>query len=61
MHIGKDNEKNDYKMNASLLTKCTNEKDLGIIFDETLNFDLHIQSVVNKANKMLGLIDLFLK
>ena len=32
------------------------EKDLGVIFDTTLKFDLHIESMIKKANSMLGLI-----
>ena len=39
-----------------MIGKCTQEKDLGIIFDKTLKFDLHINSQVSKANKVLGLI-----
>ena len=32
------------------------EKDLGVIMDSNLSFDQHIGEMVNKANRMLGLI-----
>ena len=38
------------------VAECNQEKDLGVIFDEVLKFDMHINNAVNKANKMLGLI-----
>ena len=37
--------------------KCTEEKDLAVIFDKDLIFDTHsVQSAINKANSMLGII-----
>jgi len=35
---------------------CTEEKDLGVTFDSTLKFDIHINNIVKKANGILGLI-----
>ena len=35
---------------------CNEEKDLGVIFDSTLKFDLHIQSAISKANRMIGVL-----
>ena len=32
------------------------EQDLGIIFDPTLNFDIHINNIIKKANQMIGII-----
>ena len=32
------------------------EKDLGIIFDNTLSFEEHINSKVNKANSLVGML-----
>ena len=51
----------DYQMrdnigNISSLAKDTEEKDLGIIFQDNLKFDKQILSSVGKANKILGLI-----
>ena len=53
-----------------LITECREECDLGVTFDEKLNFDTHIQQKINKANRVLGIIkrtfshmdkDIFLK
>ena len=61
MKIENDNQK---------LETCQEEKDLGITFDNNLNFDLHITNITKKANQMLGIIrrtftfmdkDIFLK
>ena len=38
------------------ITKCDNEKDLGVIFDNKLIFDLHVQAASNKANQIIGII-----
>jgi hypothetical protein len=38
------------------LTVCDEEKDLGVIFDKNLKFDKQVESSVQKANKMLGII-----
>ena len=35
---------------------CTEEKDLGITFDNLLKFDVHIQNFVSKANMMIGIL-----
>ena len=34
----------------------TNEKDLGVNVDANLTFEHHVEIVVNKANRMLGMI-----
>ena len=60
MHIGKKNPQNHYYMKIEnekqKIETCREEKDLGIIFDEALNFDNHISNITNKANQMLGII-----
>ena len=38
------------------IAKYNEEKDLGIIFDKSFSFDVHIQSCINKANKIIGII-----
>ena len=38
------------------LTQVTEEKDLGVIVDEQLNFNKHIEVKINKANRMPGII-----
>ena len=44
------------KGNISSLTKDSEEKDFGIIFQENLKFDKQILESVGNANKILGLI-----
>ena len=74
MYYGKNNPRHEYfffKDNeAHKIMECTEEKDLGVIFDESLKFDIHINAAVKKANQMLGIIkrnftfidkDIFLK
>ena len=60
MHIGKLNPKFDYPMLKNkkdiIIKKCTYEKDLGVTFDDNLQFDAHVQRVINKANSMIGII-----
>ena len=46
----------DSKGNISSLLKDSEEKDLGIIFQENLKFDKQILESVGEANKILGLI-----
>ena len=38
------------------IMKCDEEKDLGVVFDCMLSFDSHIQTVINKANRNIGII-----
>ena len=38
------------------LTTVTSEKDLGITFQHDMKFDFHINNIVNKANRLLGLV-----
>ena len=61
MHIERKNEETDYKMKVNeneyrRIVKCNEEKDLGVIFAESFSFDVPIQSCINKANKMIGII-----
>ena len=60
LHVGRNNPRHEYYMKVNKDTcrvdVCNEEKDLGITFDEKLSFDIHINSCINKANKMIGLI-----
>ena len=56
MHLGKRNPKHTYKMDDSNLNETTEEKDLGVLIDCELNFEKHIKEIVNKANRMVGMI-----
>ena len=60
MHAWKKNPQYDYVMKTDdkeiVMTKCTDEKDLGVVFDGQLRFDKHIHLFTAKANRMLGLV-----
>ena len=45
-------------MGGVQLAETTHERDLGVIVDDSLEFDKHIKEIVNKANRMLGLLGL---
>ena len=64
LHVGSNNENHEYVLssendNNTNIMKCTEEKDLGVIFDfnKDLIFDTHVLSSINKANSMLGIIE----
>lgn len=46
----------DYIIANTKLNRVTFKKDLGVIFDDKLCFDLHIDMITSKAFKMLGFI-----
>jgi hypothetical protein len=46
----------DYYMGNQLLERCENMKDLGIIIDRKLNWNVHVSKTVSKANKVMGLV-----
>ena len=56
MHLGNSNPGHTYTMGGANLTATTEEKDLGVIFDDRLEFDKHIRGMVNRANRILGMI-----
>ena len=56
MNIGNHNLHCKYTIDGQELEEVVHHKDLGIIFDQTLKFHLHVSKVTAKANKILGLI-----
>ena len=60
LHMGKRNPNHEYLIKDNIshkkITVCKTEKDIGVTFDENLNFDSHIHNIVNKANQMLGIV-----
>ena len=60
VHYGHNNPKTVYNIVSNGIyvdiEECQEERDLGVLFDQQLKFDRHIQSAINKANKMLGII-----
>ena len=41
---------------ANDIQTSESERDLGVVFDERLNFDVHINNLINKANKVVGVV-----
>jgi hypothetical protein len=61
LHLGHQNPAHEYSMTDNdnvhhQLDRSTEERDLGVIVDEKLNFSSHIEMIVKKANRILGCI-----
>ena len=60
MHIGKDTEEFQYTMRSDgksfKLEYTKEERDLGVIVDNSLSFEQHCDAAINKANRVLGVI-----
>ena len=56
MHLGRVNPRHVYSMDGVELTVTSEEKDLGVLVDDKLDFGKHIREIVNKANRRIGLI-----
>ena len=56
LHIGQFNPRYCYKMDGMDIVKVNEEKDLGVLIDCNLKFHSQCSAVVNKANRLLGLI-----
>ena len=56
VHYGKNNPNHTYTMDNKELTSDDKEKDVGIMFDSSLQFRSHVKSMVAKANSRVGLI-----
>ena len=60
MHIGLHNQRVNYTMRLSNvenvnIMKCGEANDLGMVFDCMLSLDSHIKTVINKANRNIGI------
>ena len=56
MHIGNTNPKFEYSMASQKLEVTSQEKDLGVIVDNSLSFHAHTDAVVARAYRTLGII-----
>ena len=57
MHYGKTNRKADYNLGGVQIVEVSEEKDLGVTFDQQLSFGTNASKVVAAANSTLGLIN----
>ena len=60
MHLGKDQEFSTYSMQQNgapvIINQVTVQKDLGVTINNKFKFVPHIQPMVKKANRNLGII-----
>ena len=60
LHLGSKNPQHTYKMTVNgkdhTLKSSQQEKDLGVLIDDKLNFKAHVHATTQKANRTLGLI-----
>lgn len=45
-----------YQINNSVLPRSKLVKDLGVLFDEKLRFDIHVRAMIARASKLMGFI-----
>ena len=57
MHYGKTNRKADYNLGGVNIKEVSEEKDLGVTFDQQLSFGTNASKGVAAANSRLGLIN----
>jgi hypothetical protein len=50
------NHDSSIKMNGLTLKEVKETKDLGVTFESSLSFNLHISTICNKANRVMGMI-----
>ena len=54
MHFGKDNPRQEYTMGGAALESSTQEKDLGVLIDDSLKPRAQCSKAASKANTVLG-------
>ena len=56
MTMGKDDLNIKYMLKDQKLQKVKEEKDIGVIIDDQLDFESHLSEKIHKAIKMFGLL-----
>ena len=56
LHLGYNNPKFRYELNNKVIQEVEQEKDLGVIVDNKLNFNEQCAAAVKKGNQVLGII-----
>jgi hypothetical protein len=54
LYIGTENERYNYSLSNKGLEEITEERDLGVVFNNSFNFNDHILAIVSKANQKIG-------
>ena len=54
MYLGTENPHNCYNFGGTVMQTVDEEKDLGVIFNSSFDFNSHIAASIAKANRMLG-------
>ncbi|GAB0186757.1 hypothetical protein GRJ2_001141000 [Grus japonensis] len=56
LHMGRDNPKHNYRLSREWIKSSPEEKDLGVLVDETLNVTRQHVLAAQRANRILGCI-----
>ena len=56
VHFGHANPKHEYTMGAQKITHSTEEKDLGVVINQSVSPSHHIVTCVSSAKRLVGLI-----
>ena len=56
LYFGRSNTKSQYSINDSQLKISHQEKDLGVLFSAKFKFNDHMDAMIRKANRQLGII-----
>ena len=56
VHFGRDNKRASYQIGQCVLASRPSERDLGVVIDERLSFQCQVDSVVNRARRLVALM-----
>ena len=56
LHFGKNNRNSAYELCQQTIRNSSTERDLGVLISDTGKFNEHVESVISKANQLIGLV-----